>query len=100
MQRADDEFVAAEFSVDPQLARQPPDGWVVEEQRLDQPLDQVHPQVASADVSEFVCDDRFDHVGFQFGDPRDGQQDHRLEESNCDRLGHAVAQMNERPRHS
>lgn len=48
--RRDRQFVATHFTFNPHLARDPPDCRMVEQQSLDRPLDEVHPQVPAANV--------------------------------------------------
>ena len=58
--QADRKIVAAVLALDADAARQPPDRRMIEEQRLDERLQQVHQVVVAADVRELVREDRFE----------------------------------------
>ena len=53
-------IVAAMLSFETHLLRNPPDGWMVEEQSFDGCLQQVHKIVVPPDVSQFVSQNGFE----------------------------------------
>ena len=58
--QAHGQVVTAVLAFRPDAARQPPDGRVIEQERLEQRLQQVHEIVVPADMCELVGQDRFD----------------------------------------
>ena len=63
----DGQVVATAFSFLADAAGDPPDGRMIEEQRLDRRLDQVYQIVVPADVSQFVGQQRFELLDRQAG---------------------------------
>ena len=61
--QADGEIVAAVLALGANPPRQPPDGRVIEQQRLDERLQQVDEIVVPADVRELVRQDRLELLG-------------------------------------
>jgi len=57
---ADGKIVAAVLALDPDPARDPPHRRVVEEQRLDDGLEQVHQVIVPADVRKFMRENRLE----------------------------------------
>ena len=53
-------FITTQFSFFADTVRQPPDGWMIKQDRFHEPLTQIDPQIEPADVSQFVSDNRFE----------------------------------------
>lgn len=87
----DDGGVAAGFAFAADPGRNEPDGRVEEQQRFDDPLGEVHDVVVAADMSQFVQQDHFDFIGAPAGDGGGREQDHRPNDADEDRRGHALA---------
>ena len=61
------QIVAAVFALGADVARDPPDGGMIEEARFDDILQEIHQIVVPADVSQLVGQDRFELVRRQPG---------------------------------
>ena len=70
------------FAFDTDLTRQPPDGRVVEEQRLNQRLSKVNHEIMAADMSQLVRENGFQLRHRNAGDETHRQQHHGTQVSN------------------
>ncbi len=79
--------VAAVLALNPNATRDPPDGRVIEQQRLHDALKQVDQVVVPPDVRQLVGQDRLDLLRRQPRRRRDGHEDHRPEPADHHRRG-------------
>ena len=80
----DDGGVAAGFAFAADPGGDDPDGGVEEEQRFDDPLQEVDEVVPAADVGQLVQEDHFDFVGAPAGEGGRRQQDHGADDADED----------------
>ena len=73
------DVIAAEFSFVAEVAGDPPHGWVVEEERFGDALQNVDQVIVAADVSEFVGEQGFDLFGGKSGEGANGHEDNGAE---------------------
>ena len=77
----DRHIVAAVFTFEPDLFREPPHRRVIEEQRFRNRLKHVHRIIVAADVRQLVGENRLDLRRGQRSDGGDGQENHRPQPS-------------------
>ena len=77
--QADGEVVAAVLALRANASRQPPDGGVIEEQRLDERLQEIDQIVVAPDVRELVRQNRLELLGRQAGQRARRHQHDRLD---------------------
>ncbi len=95
---ADGQVVAAVLALPADLPRDPPDGRVVEQQRLQNRLQRLHQAVPPADVRQLVGEDRLHLPRRQAGHRADRQEDHRPQPADDHRDGHPQGfQQSHRP---
>ncbi len=75
----DHQIVAAVFALGADLARYPPDGRVIEQERFDGRLNQVDQVIVPANVGQLVRQNRFELLWREAGQRAGRQQDHRFE---------------------
>lgn len=92
----DRQLVGTEFTFDPQPSREPPDGRVIEQDGLDKPLQEIHPEVAASEVGKFVGDHRLEHAERHLGDPGSGDEHQGTEEAEGECIGDVVTDDDER----
>ena len=85
---ADRHIVATVFPLAADFARHPPDGGMVEQQRLDNRLQEVDDVVVAPDVRQFVGEKRLDLRRREARQGRRRQQHHGLQPANENRNGH------------
>ncbi len=78
------------FAFGADLGGHPPHGRVVEQQRLDESLEQVHQVIVSADVGQFVCEDGLDLRRRQACQDGGGYQHRRAKHAEHHRSGQAA----------
>jgi hypothetical protein len=85
------QLVATHLPLTSQPGREPPDGWVIKENRLSDSLQQVDPQVITPQMGQFMCDNRFQQIRRQLQQPGNRKKDDRPEESHRHGLGYTRA---------
>ncbi len=70
------QLIAAELSLGSQAVGEPPDGWMVEQQRLNDPLGQIDPEIEPPNVRHLMGDDGFQHFRRHMSHCGRGQQHH------------------------
>src|ERR1035438_4831425 len=78
------EIVAAKLALVADAIAHPPNGWMKEEQRLDQGLHQVAKEVGAAHVGQFVRQYHFKFIRTEQRDRRKRQQHHATDRTHCD----------------
>jgi len=81
--RGDGEFITAHFPFQADLPRNPPHRRMVEQQSLHQPLNEIDPQIPTADVRQLMRNDGFEHTRREFGHPGERQQYDGPPETDC-----------------
>jgi hypothetical protein len=66
---------------------------MIEQQRFQNALQQIDPQVVPANVGQLVSDERFEHVGGHFGQPTCRQQHARPPQPHDQSLAHRARSM-------
>ncbi len=85
------EIVAAVLSFDANLAGNPPDRGVIEEQRVDGGLQQIDEVIVAADMGQFVRQQSFQGAPVEAGERCGGHEDYRAQPSDhAGSLGHAM----------
>jgi hypothetical protein len=95
------QVIAAELAFRPDIMGDPPDGGVIEQQRFDQHLQQVHPVIVASDMGEFVGEDQFQLLRREPAQAAGRNQDHRPEPTDHHRhLDERGFEQQHRPTHA